>query len=75
MFLDDVRNIIYNNIGVLSVRGITVRNLTGNIGGREYSSVSYNVDTNLANGSILIPPMGGMFELKFPAFDLIGRVS
>ncbi len=75
LFLDDVRNIIYNNIGVLSVRGITVRNLTGNIGGREYSSVSYNVDTNLANGSILIPPMGGMFELKFPAFDLIGRVS
>ena len=75
LILDDLRNIIYNNVGVLAVRGITATNQTGTISGRNYSTVRYDVNTNLINNSILIPPPGGMFEVKYKNFDLIGRSS
>jgi hypothetical protein len=75
LILDDVRNIIYNNVGVLAVRGITAVNATGTIADRTYSNVRYDITTNLINNSILIPPMGGMFEIKYTDFDLIGRVN
>jgi hypothetical protein len=75
LILDDVRNIIYNNVGVLAVRGITAVNLTGTISGRTYSNVRYDITTNLINNSILIPPPGGMFEIKYVNFDLIGRTA
>jgi hypothetical protein len=74
LIIDDLRNVIYNTVGIVAVRGISVQNVVGTVGTREYSTVSYNIDTNLINNSILIPPPGGMFELKYPAFDLIGRV-
>jgi hypothetical protein len=75
LIIDDLRNIIYNNVGVLAVRGITATNQTGTISGRNYSTVRYDVNTNLINNSILIPPPGGMFEVKYKNFDLIGRSS
>lgn len=75
LILDDVRNIIYNNVGVLGVRGITATNVTGTVGDRVYSSVRYDITTNLINNSILIPPPGGMFEIKYVNFDLIGRTA
>lgn len=73
LVLDDVRNIIYNNLGVLAVRDIQVSNVTGTVGSRLYSSVTYNIQSNLINNTILIPPPGGMFEIKYSNFDLIGR--
>ena len=73
LILDDVRNIIYNNVGVLAVRDIAVTNITGTVGDRIYSNVSYNVNSNLINNTILIPPAGGMFEIKYFASDLVGR--
>jgi hypothetical protein len=75
LILDDVRNIVYNNVGVLGVRGITATNVTGTVGDRVYSSVRYDITTNLINNSILIPPPGGMFEIKYVNFDLIGRTA
>ena len=75
LILDDLRNIIYNNIGVLAVRGITVTNQTGTVSGRKYSAVRYDVNVNLINNSILIPPPGAMFEIKYKSFDLVGRVN
>lgn len=75
LILDDVRNIIYNNVGVLAVRGITATNITGTVSDRTYSNVRYDITTNLINNSILIPPPGGMFEIKYLNFDLIGRTA
>lgn len=75
LILDDIRNIIYNNVGVLSVRGITATNVTGTVGDRVYSDVRYDITTNLINNSILIPPPGGMFEIKYVDFDLVGRAA
>lgn len=75
LILDDVRNIIYNNVGVLAVRGITATNITGTVGDRTYSNVRYDITTNLINNSIMIPPPGGMFEIKYTNFDLVGRTA
>ena len=75
LILDDIRNIVYNVTGVVAVRGITVANVTGVSGDRTYSNVKYDIQTNLISDSILIPPLGGMFELKFPTYDLVGRVA
>ena len=75
LILDDVRNIVYNNVGVLAVRGITATNVTGTVGDRVYSNVRYDITTNLINNSILIPPPGGMFEIKYVNFDLVGRTA
>lgn len=75
LILDDIRNIIYNTIGVTSVRNIQVTNVTGQVGSRVYSSIRYNINNNLINQSILIPPSGGMFEVKYKNFDLVGRAS
>ena len=75
IILDDIRNIIYNNIGVLAIRGLTAENLTGISAGRLYSPDKYDIASNLINNSILIPPAGGMFEIKYKDFDLNGRAS
>jgi hypothetical protein len=75
LILDDIRNIIYNNVGVLAVRGLVVTNITGTVSGRTYSSVKYDINTNLINNSILIPPAGGMFEVRFLDQDIIGRAA
>lgn len=75
LILDDLRNIIYNNNGVLAVRGITVTNITGTVNDRTYSNVKYDIRTNLINDSILIPPSGGMFEIKYKFNDLVGRAA
>ena len=73
LILDDVRNIIYNNVGVLAVKDISVTNITGTVSDRVYSNVTYNVNFNLINNTILIPPAGGMFEIKYFGSDLVGR--
>lgn len=75
IILDDIRNIIYNNTGVLAIRGLTAENLTGIVSGRLYSPDKYDIASNLINNSILIPPAGGMFEVKYKNFDLNGRAS
>jgi len=73
LILDDIRNIIYNNVGVLAVRNIVATNITGVVNDRIYSNITYNVNFNLINNTILIPPPGGMFEIKYFSSDLIGR--
>ena len=59
----------------MAVRGIVVTNINGTVSNRQYSSTSYDVNSNLVNNSILIPPNGGMFEIKYKGYDLIGRAS
>ena len=69
--LSDVRNLIFNNTGVISVTGLKVRNLTGAIEGNTYSNVQYDVQGNTLKDHIF-PPNGGIFEVRFPNLDIIG---
>lgn len=71
--LADINNVIYNSEGILSVESVRVKSKTGNVGERSYSNNFFDVDSNTVKG-IVIPPPGGMFEIKYPDYDLIGNV-
>ncbi len=70
--LSDLTNLIYNTPGVVSVVDVSVGNLVDAVGSREYSKISYDIAANTRKGLIL-PPEGGIFEIKFPTFDIRGR--
>ena len=67
----DVNNIIYNNLGVLSVQDVRIRNIMGIQGSKTYSEIQFDTQSNTFRG-IIMPPPGGMFELKYVDTDIIG---
>lgn len=71
--LDDIRNIIYNNTGVLTLQTLNIRNITGVVGTRTYSDVQFDPASNTNRGLVIGPP-GSIFEVRFKDNDLIGSV-
>lgn len=71
--LDDIRNIIYNNTGVLTLQSLNIRNVTGSSGTRTYSDVQFDPATNTNRGLVIGPP-GSIFEIRYKDSDLIGSV-
>src|SRR3990167_8257586 len=69
--ISDVSNIIYNSEGVVSVIGIKFRSFQGSVMERTYSDIKFNVASNTKKGLVL-PPAGGIFEIKYPDVDLVG---
>lgn len=81
--VSDVVNVIFSTAGVVSIAampgsthtgGIQFNNMVGTIANRQYSDVTYDVNANARKG-IIFPPAGGIFEIKFPEVDLIGKSS
>ena len=70
--LADVQNLVYNTPGVTSVNLIKLENLSGYVDGRQYSDVFHDIPSFTRKGAS-IPPPGGIFELKFPDSDIIGK--
>lgn len=68
--IGDVQNIIYNTAGIISVPTIQFENVFGNVQNRSYSSEQFDVPANTTRGILLAPP-GGIFEIKFPEFDIV----
>ena len=69
----DIMNSILNSNGVISLIDFKVTNLSGTLEGREYSNVSFNVDANTMQRMVVGQP-GSMFELKYPANDIVVTV-
>lgn len=70
----EIQNIVFNNLGVLTINELNVNNISGMVGQsnpRTYSDVQFDMEANTDRG-IAIPPPGGIFELRFPNFDIIG---
>ena len=74
IILSDVTNILLNTDGVMSVTNITLTGVNGNVNGTAYSDVIFNVEQNTTNG-LLVPPPGGIFEIRYPDFDIIGNAT
>lgn len=74
ILLSDVTNIILNTDGVMSITNITFTGVNGNISGVSYSDVIFNVNQNILNGMI-VPTPGGIFEIRYPDFDIVGNVA
>lgn len=69
--LSDLSNVVFTTQGVKSVIGVKVRNIVGSTGDRHYSLVQHDVGVNSTKGYIF-PPIGGIFEVKYPNFDIVG---
>lgn len=67
----DILNIMINTPGVVSVIDYKIFNNRGTILERVYSEVGYDIEGNTVKG-LVIPPPGGIFEIKYPDYDIIG---
>lgn len=72
IMLSDVSNIIFNTVGVISVNNFKFDSVTGNIANRQYSDVYLDVKSQTTKG-LLIPQAGGIFEIRYPDIDILGR--
>ena len=72
LMISDVLNLIINQDGVISLEKYIFENLRNSIQDRIYSEVAYNLTQNTTRGMI-VPPPGGIFELKYPDFDIVGN--
>ncbi len=70
--LSDINNLIYNTNGVVSMNSVKIENLTNLVDGRLYSEIYHDLQ-NFTHRNVIIPPAGGVFELKFADEDIIGR--
>lgn len=71
----DVQNIIFNTTGIVSVSPdrIKFKNINGTVDDRTYSDVVFDVSANTKSG-IIYPPIGGVFEVRYPDDDIIGTI-
>ena len=65
IILDDIRCLLKEVEGVLSVSELEIVNKNNITDGQSYSEDSYSIQTNTRNG-IIFAPEKGMFEVKFP---------
>ena len=72
--VDDVKNIIYRTNGVISLNNVEFTSVNGLVNNRAYSDSTFDVASNTRQG-IIFPPGGGIFEIRYPEVDIIGRAS
>lgn len=72
--IGEIENIILNTVDVDAITNITFSNKTGIEADRVYSNYVYDPQRNIDRG-YLFPPRGGIFEMKYPNFDIIGKIS
>ena len=69
IFIDDIRCLINDVEGVLSISELKIINKNNLKDGNQYSEHAYSIESNTKNG-IIFAPENGMFEVKFLNTDL-----
>ena len=69
--VSDLVNLILNQDGVTSLESYEFTSLSGEIEGRQYSLFGINPKRSTRRG-VLSPPLGGIFEVKYPDSDIVG---
>lgn len=72
ILISDISNLILNTAGVLSLIELKFVGMSGNVDFNAYSSFTYVPSENLTRG-MYFPPPGGIFEVKYPNIDIVGR--
>ena len=72
--IGEIENLIMNTPDVEAITNVSFRNITGTQGTNTYNNFSYEVKRNIDRG-YLFPPTGGIFEIKYPNDDIVGRIS
>lgn len=73
LIISDITNTIYSTQGVVAVDSVELANISGVVDNRVYSDVFYDVKSNTKR-QMLFPPMGGIFEIRYPDVDIIAKV-
>lgn len=70
----DISRVLMSISGIVSIvpDSIKITNLSGVKSGNTYSDFIYLIDDNERNG-IIYPPTGGIFEMKYPQYDIKGK--
>jgi hypothetical protein len=72
--ISDINNAIFSIPGIVSITNIIFQNASGIINNRGYSNVTFDVAANTRQG-ILFPPGGGIFEIRYPEVDIVGKAT
>lgn len=72
--MSDLSNIIFQVPGVISINQMRFDNISGVVANRQYSQLTYDVGSNTRLG-LLFPPAGGIFEIRYPDVDIVGKAS
>jgi hypothetical protein len=73
IIMSDVVNNIFTVAGVIAVDKVEFLNISGNVNNRQYSDETYDVKSN-SRRQIIFPPVGGIFEVRYPEVDIIAKV-
>lgn len=74
IILGDIETVIKSISGVISINNMKFTNITGISSNRTYSNETFDVVGNTIKG-ILFPPPGGIFEVRYPEYDITGLAS
>lgn len=74
LVIDNVRNAIFGIPGVVSINNLKFVNVQGTVNNMQYSNVSFDVEAS-THHNIMFPPAGGIFEVRYPSVDIIGKAS
>tara|TARA_R110000772_G_scaffold100551_1_gene200902 strand:- start:372 stop:2216 length:1845 start_codon:yes stop_codon:yes gene_type:complete len=72
--MGEIENLIMNTADVDAIMSLSFNNKVGTEADRIYSNYFYDPQRNIDRG-YLFPPRGGIFEMKYPNFDIVGRIS
>tara|TARA_R110000824_G_scaffold62352_2_gene165146 strand:+ start:47668 stop:49512 length:1845 start_codon:yes stop_codon:yes gene_type:complete len=72
IIVGEIENLILNIPGVVSLISINIVNKTNVQDNKIYGTYNFDIKQNLDRG-MLFPPIGGIFEVKYPNEDITGR--
>jgi hypothetical protein len=72
--LDDVKNVIFGVSNVISILNLKFSNRVNVFENRNYNTNYFEVESGTKSGMI-IPPTGGIFEIRYPGYDIKGKAS
>jgi hypothetical protein len=70
--IDALKNAVFSITGVAAISSLSFTSMSGTIGTRQYPGQVFDVNAQTYNG-FLVPPRGGIFELRYADFDIVGR--
>ena len=69
----EIENAIFSIVGVMAIDRVQFSNVVGIVNNRTYSDCSFDVDSNTTK-NVIVPPNGGIFEIRYPEVDIVGKV-
>ena len=75
IIISEVINTIFSVNGILSIdydQNKLFKNVNGIVNNRTYSDYTFDVQNNIKKG-VIVPPPGGIFEIRYPEIDIVGK--